>query len=225
MGILATVPMVHTRGLTNPFYLTSIHHLYRQLLSDDLKCWNLLTYGFIIAQFCRLLGYNTFAVHSALGMNARESIKVEFTTPVGSVEILVLSYLVSNEGLNLHPCCHRSVMVEQGLNYSMEHQAWSRVRRIGQIHKQFTERLVNLDTIDLLIEEAQRLKQSPMLHAFGVMMDCGADVQTDQVYDTLIGKRTPQSLKDAVIVEIKTAEPKHASLSGVMEIDHSLFRF
>ena len=86
-------------------------------------------------------------------MTARESIKVEFTTPVGSVEILVLSYLVSNEGLNLHPCCHYSVMVEQGANYSIEHQAWSRVRRIGQSHKQVTERLVNFDIIDLLIEE------------------------------------------------------------------------
>ena len=161
-------------------------------------------------------------------MSAREGIKEEFTTPTGSVEVLILSYLVSNEGLNLHPCCHRSVMVEQGLNYSMEHQAWSRVRRIGQIHKQFTERLVNLDTIDLLIEEAQRLKQSPMLHAFGVMVDCGADVETDQVYDALIGKRTPQSLKDAVIGENNTADAEQtrsSDLSGAMDIDHSLFRF
>ena len=124
-------------------------------------------------------------------MSARESIKVEFTTPTGSVEILVLSYLVSNEGLNLHPCCHHSVMVEQGINYSMEHQAWSRVRRIGLCHKQVTERLMNFDTIDLLIEEAQRLKQSPMLHAFGVMVDCGADIETGQVYNALIGKQTP----------------------------------
>ena len=99
-------------------------------------------------------------------MSARERIKVEFITPIGSVEILVLLYLVSNEWLNLHPCCHHSVMVEQGVNYSMEHQAWSRVRRIGQCHKQVTEWLVNFDTIDLLIEEAQHLKQSLILHAF-----------------------------------------------------------
>lgn len=154
-------------------------------------------------------------------MTARESIKVEFTTPAGSVEILVLSYLVSNEGLNLHPCCHHSVMVEQGANYSMEHQAWSRVRRIGQSHKQVTERLVNFDTIDLLIEEAQRLKQSPMLHAFGVMVDCGADIETGQVYDALIGKRTPQSLKDAVIGETKAADPG----GDAMDIDHGSFTF
>ena len=154
-------------------------------------------------------------------MTARESIKVEFTTPAGSVEILVLSYFVSNEGLNLHPCCHHSVMVEQGANYSMEHQAWSRVRRIGQSHKQVTERLVNFDTIDLLIEEAQRLKQSPMLHAFGVMVDCGADIETGQVYDALIGKRTPQSLKDAVIGETKVADPG----GGAMDIDHGSFTF
>ena len=79
-------------------------------------------------------------------------------------------------------------MVEQGANYSMEHQAWSHVRRIGRSHKQVTKRLVNFDTIDLLIEEAQHLKQSPMLHAFGVMVDCGAYIETGQVYDALIGK-------------------------------------
>ena len=108
----------------------------------------------------------------------------------------------------------------------MENQAWSRVRRIGQTQKQFTEWLVGLGAIDLLIKEAQRLKQSPMLHAFGVMVDCGADVATDQVYDALIGKRTPQSLKDAVIGQIKTVEPKRASdLSAAIEIDHGSFRF
>ena len=154
-------------------------------------------------------------------MTARESIKVEFITPAGSVEILVLSYLVSNEGLNLHPCCHHSVMVEQGANYSMEHQAWSRVRRIGQSHKQVTERLVNFDTIDLLFKEAHRLKQSLMLHAFGVIVDCGADIETSQDYDALIGKRTPQSLKDAVIGETKAADPG----GDAMDIDHSSFTF
>ena len=153
-------------------------------------------------------------------MTARESIKVEFTTPAGSMEILVLSYLVSNEGLNLHPCCHHSVMVEQGANYSMEHQAWGRVRRIGQSHKQVTERLVTFDTIDLLIEEAQYLKQSPMLHAFGVMVDCGADVETGQVYDALIGKQILQSLKDA------NGETKATDLgSDALHIDHGSFTF
>ena len=154
-------------------------------------------------------------------MTACESTKVEFTTPAGSVEILVLSYLVSNEGLNLHPCCHHSVMVEQGANHSMEHQAWSRVRRIGQSHRQVTARLVNFDIIDLLIEEAQRLKPRPIVHAFGVMVDCGVDIETGEVYDALIGKQTPQSLKDAVIRETKAADPG----CNAMDIDHSSFTF
>ena len=112
-------------------------------------------------------------------------------------------------------------MVEHGANYSMEHQAWSCVRRIRQSHKQVTERLVNFDTIDLLIEEAQHLKYSPMLHAFGVMVDCGADIETGQTYDALIGKRIPQLLKDAVIGEIKAADPGGTA----MDIDHGLFTF
>ena len=80
---------------------------------------------------------------------------------------------------------------------------------------------MNFDTIDLLIEKAQRLKQSPMLHAFGVMVDCGADIETGQVYDALIGKRTPQSLKDAVIGETKAADPG----GDAMDIDHNSFAF
>ena len=93
-------------------------------------------------------------------------------------------------------------MIEQGHNYAMEHQAWSRVRRIGQDKPQFTTRLVNLDTIDVLIEDAQRRKQSPMLYAFGILTtdaNSEGDVNAGQVYDTLIGRIPPQILREALI--------------------------
>jgi hypothetical protein len=84
----------------------------------------------------------------------------------------------------------------------MEHQAWSRVRRIGQQQTQRTTRLVNLTTIDLLIENTQRMKQSPMLYALGVLQNAAgedSDLDGDQVYDTLIRKISPQQLRSAVI--------------------------
>jgi hypothetical protein len=93
-------------------------------------------------------------------------------------------------------------MVEQGINYSMEHQAWSRVRRIGQQQTQHTTRLVNLTTIDRLIDNTQRMKQSPMLYALGVLQNAARediDLDADQVYDTLIGEISPQALRSAVI--------------------------
>ena len=92
-------------------------------------------------------------------------------------------------------------MIEQGHNYAMEHQAWSCVRRIGQNKMQFTNRLVNLDTIDLLIENAQRMKQSPMLYAFGILTSENPkdDVNAGRVYDTLIGRIPPQILCKALI--------------------------
>ena len=135
-----------------------------------------------------------------MSTKTRSSIKKSFNEP-GGVEVLILSYLTSNEGLNLHPQCRNSVMIEQGHNYAMEHQAWSRVRRIGQNHPQFTTRLINLDTIDLLIEDAQRRKQSPMLYAFGILADADSegDVNAGQVYDTLIGRIPPQILRRALI--------------------------
>ncbi len=90
-------------------------------------------------------------------------------------------------------------MVEQGLSYAAEHQAWSRVRRIGQAEEQRTERLVNLQTIDMLIERAQRERQSPMLYAWGIMENLGDTADTDEVFDTLIGKIPPTVLRDQVI--------------------------
>jgi len=93
-------------------------------------------------------------------------------------------------------------MVEQGINYSMEHQAWSCVWQIGQQQTQRTTRLVNLTTIDLLIDHTQRMKQSLMLYALGVLQNAASediDLDADQVYDTLIGKISPQALRSAVI--------------------------
>ena len=53
------------------------------------------------------------------------------------------------------------------------------------------------------------------------MVDCWAYIETGQVYDTLIGKQTPQSLKDEVIRETKAADPG----GDVMDIDYCSFTF
>jgi hypothetical protein len=68
-----------------------------------------------------------------MSADARASVKKSFINR-RQVRVLVLSYLTSNEGLNLHYNCRNSIMAEQGTNYSMEHQASWRVRRIGQQH-------------------------------------------------------------------------------------------
>ena len=93
-------------------------------------------------------------------------------------------------------------MVEQGRNYSMEHQAWLCVRWIGQQQTQCTTQLVNLTTINRLIENTQRMKQSRMLYVLGVLQNAASkdiDLDTDQVYDTLIRIISPQMLRSAVI--------------------------
>jgi len=90
-------------------------------------------------------------------------------------------------------------MVEQGLSYAAEHQAWSRIRQIGQEEKQSTQRLVNLHTIDLLIERAQRERQSPMLFAWRIKNNLGGIADTDEVFDTLVGKIPPPGMRDQVI--------------------------
>jgi hypothetical protein len=97
-------------------------------------------------------------------------------------------------------------MVEQGINYSMEHQAWSPVRQIGQQQMQCTTRLVMLAMIDRLIESTKQMKQSPMLYTLVVLQNAASediDYDADQVYDTLIGKIFPQALRSTVIGHYK----------------------
>jgi len=136
-----------------------------------------------------------------MSADARTSVKKSFINR-GQVRVLVLSYLTSNEGLNLQYNCRNSVMVEQGINHSTEYHAWSRVWRIGQQRTQHTTRLVNLTMNDRLIENTQRMKQSPMLYALGVLQNAASediDLEADHVHDTLIGKISPQALRSAVI--------------------------
>ncbi|KAF8537189.1 hypothetical protein BDD12DRAFT_807160 [Trichophaea hybrida] len=103
-------------------------------------------------------GYNCFAIHSAMAADAHASIKEKFIQK-DAVQVLVLSYMTSNQGPHLHYICQKSIMLEQGVNYAMEHQAWLCVRWIGQKYTQYTLRLVNMATIDRLIEAAMTLKQ------------------------------------------------------------------
>lgn len=144
------------------------------------------------------MGINTAAIHSTLSQKSRDRLKEAFNRG-DDLKVLVLSYITSNEGLNLHHRCHHNIMVEQGISYASEHQAWSRVRRIGQQFRQETTRLVNLETIDITIEQAQRERHNPMLHAFGIMEKLENGVEASAVYDALIGKQPPEALRDRVI--------------------------
>ncbi len=92
-------------------------------------------------------------------------------------------------------------MVEQGLNYAQEHQAWSRVRRIGQTQTQYTERLVNVDTIDVMIEASQRNRQNPMMYAF-MKLDSidNSLVEAGDIYDLLIGKEAARTVLGDVTI-------------------------
>jgi hypothetical protein len=144
-----------------------------------------------------VLGYRTEAIHSGKTIQERADIIKRFTKQ-GGTQVLVLSYLTGNEGLNLHESCYTCIMLEQGANHASEHQAWCRIRRIGQTQVQKTYRLVNMDTVDRAIELAQRNKQTPMLYAFGFITD-HQNFVAGQLYDTMIGSKHPLALRDLEI--------------------------
>jgi hypothetical protein len=84
----------------------------------------------------------------------------------------------------------------------MEYRVCSHVRWIGQQQTQRTTRLVNLTTINWLTENPQWMMQLRMLYTLGVPQNAASediDLDADQVYDTLIGKISPQALRSAVI--------------------------
>jgi len=96
-------------------------------ISSDIWIWCLtltstlrMTMILTCAQYCRVLGYNSFAIYRSMSADARASVKKSFIN-CRQVRVLVLSYLTNNEGLILHYNCRNSVTVEQGINYSMEH--------------------------------------------------------------------------------------------------------
>ena len=153
------------------------------------------------AQYCLLIGYNYFAMCGSMSADAHASVKMSFIN-CGQVRVLVLSYLTCNEGLNQHYNSRNSVLAEQSIHYSMEQQAWSRVWRIGQQQTPCMNQLVNLATINSLIENAQQMKQSLMLYMLGVLQHTASediDIDDNQVYHTLIGKNSPHALRSTVI--------------------------
>jgi len=93
-------------------------------------------------------------------------------------------------------------MVAEGLNYSIQHQAWLRVQRIGQQQTKCTTQLLNLTPIDRFMEYTQPMWQSPILFWLRDLQTTATediDFDADPVYDSLIGKIYPQALWYAVI--------------------------
>jgi hypothetical protein len=118
----------------------------------------------LVEQYCRLLRFRCAAIHSSMASKDRDRLRHEFNNE-GGISILVLCYGSSSEGLNLQSRCSNTILLEQGSDYTNEHQAWSRVRRIGQPTPQETLRIINPETVNTLAEHAQKLKKTALTHA------------------------------------------------------------
>jgi len=123
-------------------------------ISSDLSIWHLTPTSplhiimiLTCAQDCGLLLCKWLALYSTKRADARTSVKRSVINLV-QVRGLVLSYLTNNGVLNIQYNCWNSIMVVQGINYSMEHQAWLHVQQIGQQQTECTTYLGNLTTID-----------------------------------------------------------------------------
>lgn len=141
-----------------------------------------------------LLSISAFAVYSGVSIKRRDEIGSWFDKS-SNIVVLVLSYRCSNEGINRGS---NTILVEWGVAHPSEHQAWSRVRQIGQTTSK-TQRLINLETIDMLMERAHRERQSPTPSAPEIIEQPSENKDINQVFDTLIGKTPPAVLRAQTI--------------------------
>ena len=78
------------------------------------------------------------------------------------IQVLIMSFLVSDEGVNLWAEYHINLVLEPNANYQNEYQSWCRIRRIGQTEIQKTTWLVNWQTLDAKLEEAMVRNTEPI---------------------------------------------------------------
>ena len=81
------------------------------------------------------------------------------------IQVLIMSFLVSAEGVNLWAECYENLVLEPNANYQKEYQGWCRIRLIGQTEIQKTTRLVNRQTLDAKLEEAMVWNAEPIAYA------------------------------------------------------------
>ena len=81
---------------------------------------------------CKLLRLSTAVISSHLKQEARDSAIADFTNPERTCQVLVVSFITNNAGLNLQHTCHRQHFFETAPSEPIKEQAVGRCRRVGQ---------------------------------------------------------------------------------------------
>lgn len=69
-------------------------------------------------------------VHSKLDQESRDALAKQFVNKDSKLQVLIIKYQGSAQGLYLHPACHIAFVATAAPNAALEDQAWARIRRV-----------------------------------------------------------------------------------------------
>lgn len=78
----------------------------------------------------RFAHINATTMHAGLSQDQRQEVTKKFQNPASELEVMIIMYDVSAQGLNLHQACHVAFVGTAARNAALEAQAWGRVIRV-----------------------------------------------------------------------------------------------
>ena len=136
-----------------------LHLLERHLIDRQESKILVFTSCPLSAQFltwvCEALHYNTAFFHSFLTEKEREGLVLDFNDQTSVLEIMITTYKVASQAVDLQKACHTVILAEPAVNTCTEIQAIGRARRTGQLKAQTIHRLFGAGTFN----EYQEIKQ------------------------------------------------------------------
>ncbi|KAI9782040.1 MAG: hypothetical protein M1816_002029 [Peltula sp. TS41687] len=176
-----------------------------------------------ITLFCICAGVRARALSSGTTADRRAALVNRFSLPMGAsedeiravnaggapIQLLVMGFKVSAEGLNLWAQCHENLVLEPNSYYQKEYQGWCRIRRIGQTKVQRTTRLVNRETLDAQVEQAMVMNAEPIACA----MQAVDRALSEESEESRGGRSSSLSILDILIGRISDKEKTRNGLA------------
>ncbi|KAH8422486.1 uncharacterized protein LDX57_000239 [Aspergillus melleus] len=119
----------------------------------------------LVEMFVTALGIGFSAIRLGTRANAKFKISADFTNRGSSDRVLLSTFQCTSQGLNLHRCCSRIIVLQTPRNLSTLVQAIGRVHRLGQTEEQKAWILFQDHTIQRWAEYSLTRKALPALIA------------------------------------------------------------
>lgn len=115
--------------------------------------------AFFFESVLNMIYIETEVMHAALSEAERINLVKRFNDSNDSLLVLIITYQVSAQGVNLDSCCCRALVTTPAINAPSEIQAWSRLIRVR--HRFLFHTRDNVDIAEPSLERADRKRKKP----------------------------------------------------------------